>query len=175
MELAAMGKKKMLPILDSYAFLENLAVDADKIIKRLIELFYPSTKTTDMKHIKKNIIFVGGVHCVGKTTFMNNAKDSIPILQTLSCSEVLKWENPSDKNVEDIKANQNRLIDKLIEIIDIDKPYLLDGHFCLLNKEGNVEAINIETFREINPEMIILLVDNVDIIKQRLSDRDKKE
>lgn len=169
------GREKMLPILDTCSFLENLAVDDDQIVRRLIELFYPSTKTKDMKHIKKNIIFIGGVHCVGKTTFMNKLKTSVPIVETLSCSEVLKWENPSNKNVEDIEANQNRLIDNLFEIIDIDKPYLLDGHFCLLNNEDNVERVGIGTFRDINPEMIILLVDSLDTIRQRLSKRDKKE
>ena len=169
------GREKMLPILDTCSFLENLAVDDDQIVRRLIELFYPSTKTKDVKHIKKNIIFIGGVHCVGKTTFMNKLKTSVPIVETLSCSEVLKWENPSNKNVEDIEANQNRLIDNLFEIIDIDKPYLLDGHFCLLNNEDNVERVGIGTFRDINPEMIILLVDSLDTIRQRLSKRDKKE
>lgn len=38
------GRKKMLPLLNDFSFLENLAIDDDYIVRRLIELFYPSTK-----------------------------------------------------------------------------------------------------------------------------------
>lgn len=169
------GRKKMLPLLNEFSFLENLAVDDDEIVRRLIELFYPSTKKKDMRHMKRNIIFVGGIHCVGKTTFSRKIKESIPLIETLSCSEVLKWENPSKKNVEDIESNQNRLIANLVEIIDIDKPYLLDGHFCLLDRNNNVERIGIDTFRDINPEMIILLTEDIDVIQKRLQERDNRE
>ena len=169
------GRKKMLPLLNEFSFLENLAVDDDEIVRRLIELFYPSTKKKDMRHMKKNIIFVGGIHCVGKTTFSRKIKESIPLIETLSCSEVLKWENSKKKNVEDIESNQNRLIANLVEIIDIDKPYLLDGHFCLLNKNNNVERIGIDTFGDINPEMIILLIEDIDVIQKRLQERDNRE
>ena len=112
---------------------------------------------------------------MGKTTFSRKIKESIPLIETLSCSEVLKWENPSKKNVEDIESNQNRLIANLVEIIDIDKPYLLDGHFCLLNRNNNVERIGIDTFRDINPEMIILLTEDIDVIQKRLQERDNRE
>lgn len=169
------GRKKMLPLLNDFSFLENLAIDDDYIVRRLIELFYPSTKKKKMGHMKKNIIFVGGVHCVGKTTFSRSIKKNIPQIETLSCSEVLKWKNPSDKNVVDIEDNQKRLIANLIEIIDIDKPYLLDGHFCLLDNENNVERIGEEIFSDINPGIIILLIEDPDIIKKRLLERDSKE
>lgn len=169
------GRKKMLPLLNEFSFLENLAINDDEIVRRLVELFYPSTKKKDMRHMKRNIIFVGGIHCVGKTTFSKKIKESIPLVETLSCSEVLKWENSKKKNVENIENNQNRLIANLVEIIDIDKPYLLDGHFCLLNKNNNVERIGIDTFGDINPEMIILLIEDIDVIQKRLQERDNRE
>lgn len=169
------GRKKLLPLLNDYSFLENLAIDDDDIVRRLVELFYPLTKKKNIEHMKKNIIFIGGVHCVGKTTFTKKIKEFIPSVETLSCSEVLKWTNPSNKNVEDVEANQNRLIANLIELIDIDKPYLLDGHFCLLNNDNNVERIGIDIFRDINPEMIILLIEDIDVIRRRLCERDNRE
>ena len=169
------GRKKMLPLLNEFSFLENLAMNDDEIVRRLVELFYPSTKKKDMRHMKRNIIFVGGIHCVGKTTFSKKIKESIPLVETLSCSEVLKWENSKKKNVENIENNQNRLIANLVEIIDIDKPYRLDGHFCLLNKNNNVERIGIDTFGDINPEMIILLIEDIDVIQKRLQERDNRE
>ena len=124
---------------------------------------------------KKNIIFIGGIHGVGKSTFVKKVKGEIPKIELLSCSKVLKWENSAYKKVEDVEGNQDRLVTNLKEIIDIDKPYLLDGHFCLLNEEGKVERIGIETFRGINPEMIILLTEDVGVIRKRLEERDNRK
>lgn len=169
------GRKKMLPLLDGFAFLENLVIDNDYIMKQLLDAFYPSTKIKDVKLMKKNIIFLGGIHCVGKTTFSREIKKLIPQIETLSCSEVLKWEDSSYKKVKDINDNQSRLIANLVEVIDIDKPYLLDGHFCLLNDDNKIEQVSLDIFRDINPEMIVILVEDLDIILSRLRDRDSRE
>lgn len=169
------GRQTMLPLLDDFAFIENLVIDDDDIMKQLLDAFYPSTKIKDMKLMKKNIIFLGGIHCVGKTTFSKKIKDHIPQIEILSCSEVLKWKDSSHKKVKDVSGNQSRLIANLVEVIDIDKPYLLDGHFCLLNDDNKVEKVSFDIFRDINPEMIVVLVEEPDIILGRLRDRDSRE
>jgi adenylate kinase len=169
------GRRRMLPLLNESSFLENLVIDDDEIVRRLIQLFYPKTKRKDIDTMRRNIIFVGGIHGVGKSTFTSNVKKQLPSIELLSCSKVLKWENPSEKRVDNVRANQNRLIENLRELVDIDKPYLLDGHFCLVNKEGRVERIGIDTFRDINPEAIILLTGDIDKIINRLANRDGKQ
>ena len=44
MVLVITVEKKMLPLLNEFSFLENLAINDDEIVRRLVELFYPSTK-----------------------------------------------------------------------------------------------------------------------------------
>ena len=50
--------------------------------------------------------------------------------------------------------------------------YLLDGHFCLLNKDGKIVKIQIETFFELSPKAIVVLSDSTEAIIDRLKDRD---
>lgn len=167
------GRKRMLPLLDKYSFLENLIIGGSEVSK-LITIFYPNTRVKTLNNNIKNIVFVGGIHGVGKSTFSKNLKKHIPKIELLSCSEVLHWIDPTQKEVDDIPANQDRLINNLHKIVDIDKPYLLDGHFCLKNTNGEIENIPIETFRAINPELIILLEEDIEVVCKRLGDRDGK-
>lgn len=121
----------------------------------------------------KNIVFIGGIHGVGKSSI---CKEIVEVLgwQHLTASEVLKWKNIS-KQVENIGANQNRLISGLKNIIKPDAYYLLDGHFCLLDKSNKVSQIPESTFVDINPMALCLITDDVLSIKSRLEARDNKE
>ena len=84
----------------------------------------------------------------------------------------MKWKNPAHKKVENVEENQNKLLTNLPYFIDLDKNYLLDGHFCLLTEKNTIERVPIEVFENINPDMIILLEECPTVICQRLSDRD---
>ena len=79
----------------------------------------------------KKIIFICVVYGVGKSTFVNSVKRRCPFVEGLSCSTILNWKNPALKEVENVEDNQNKLIENLPYFIDLDKSYLLDGHFCL--------------------------------------------
>lgn len=168
------GRKRMLPLMNEYSLLENLVIDNDPIVTKLIKTFYPNTKQKRIENMKKNIIFVGGIHAVGKTTFTKLVKADNKNITLLSASDILKWKDPREKDVEDVCENQNLLVEKLQKLVDIDKPYLLDGHFCLINSGGNVETVPMQTFLDINPEMIILLVEEPDVVMQRLKERDNR-
>lgn len=167
------GRKRMLPLLDKYSFLENLIVD-DSSTSRLITIFYPNTKRKTLKNNMKNIVFVGGIHGVGKSHFAEKIKAHIPAIELLSSSNVLRWVDPTQKEVEDVSANQDRLIYNLRKIVDVDKPYLLDGHFCLKNTSGQIENIPLDTFRAIDPKFFILLEEDIEIVCKRLNKRDRK-
>ncbi len=168
------GRKKMLPLMNQYSLLENLVIDDDPIVTKLVKLFYPDTKQKRLENMKKNIIFVGGIHAVGKSTFAQQVKADNKKITLLSASDIIQWKDSKEKIVEEVLDNQNLLVENLHKQIDIDKPYLLDGHFCLLNSEGNCENVPLQTFQDINPEMIILLVEDIDIVVQRLKERDSK-
>ncbi|WP_294216108.1 ATP-binding protein [uncultured Chryseobacterium sp.] len=124
----------------------------------------------------ENIIFIGGVHGSGKGTICREITSKYKI-KHLTASDVLKWNDISEKNskkVINIKETQNRLIVNLGKITNTDEVYLLDGHFCLLNSLNQPEKIPIQTFIDINPRKIILVIADSSEIKSRLEIRDNK-
>lgn len=123
---------------------------------------------------EKNIIFVGGVHGVGKgyvCSYINSRNENV---LHLSASDVLKWENNINKTVDNIDSNQNRLIANLSNIVRKSNRYLLDGHFCLLDTNFKISFIDIDTFMQINPIGILVIKEDPVIIKKRLEDRDSQ-
>lgn len=169
------GRRNLLPLMDKYSLLENFNANDDMLIVKLMSIFYTNTKNKYLMSKSKKIVFVGGVHGVGKSTFVNAVKVKCPFVEGLSCSAILKWENPTHKTVENVEENQNKLLTNLPYFIDIDKNYLLDGHFCLLTKQGVIERVPIEVFEAINPDMIVLLEESSKVICQRLFQRDKTQ
>lgn len=173
--ISVYGKKKMYPLLEKYKLLENVFYQEFEYFYLHQSLFYPKTSFKYNQKMQNNIIFLAGVHGVGKSTMFASALKNLPV-ELLSSSELLKWTEISsveNKKVADISATQNRLIEGLRNAIDYDKRYVLDGHFCLLNGAGVVERIPFETFRAINPAGIVVLTDNPGQIVRRLKNRDK--
>lgn len=143
--------------------------------KRHRELFYKKTKFKDYLKEEGNTIFVGGIHGVGKGHLCSYLIEIFKDIKHLSASEVLEWDKSNNKEVDNVEDTQNRLIKNLKKIISPDEKYLLDGHFCLLKTNSTFEQIPLDTFREINPILIILLIeDNVETIKDQLDKRDNK-
>lgn len=124
----------------------------------------------------KNIIFVGGIHGVGKGTICKEISLNTGLIH-LTASQVLKWEEISDsdnKLVKNLNSTQNKLIMGLKKLIKKDKKYLLDGHFSLLNSDGIPSRIDEDTFDQINPKAIAIVIDDIGKIAQRLKVRDDK-
>lgn len=125
-------------------------------------------------NIMRKIIFIGGVHGVGKGNICQKIKKNIDIIH-LTASEVLKWKDISateNKFVQDIKETQDLLVANLDKIIENNKKYLLDGHYCLMNKYGKGERIPFKTFEDLKLSKLIIVFEESEIIKQRLEKRD---
>ena len=125
----------------------------------------------------KNIIFIGGIHGVGKGTLCKEIVLKTDLIH-ITASKVLKWNEISSSNnklVENLSSTQERLIHGLKNLIEKDKQYLLDGHFCLLNSNGVPCKIDEETFDTINPKIISIVIDDVVKIVERLEKRDNKK
>lgn len=125
----------------------------------------------------KNIFFIGGIHGVGKGTISKEIASKSDVIH-ITASEVLKWSeiSPSDnKLVKNISSTQEKLIFGLNNLIDRDKKYLLDGHFCLLNSLNVPCKIDEETFDILNPRVISIIIDDVEKITKRLENRDSKK
>ncbi|WP_286968404.1 ATP-binding protein [Flavobacterium sp. UBA4854] len=124
-----------------------------------------------------NIFFIGGIHGVGKGTICKEIASKAELIH-ITASEVLKWREISssdNKLVENISSTQEKLIFGLSNLIDKNKKYLLDGHFCLLNSLNVPCKIDEETFDILNPRVISIVLDDVEKITKRLENRDSKK
>lgn len=122
----------------------------------------------------KNLIFIGGIHGVGKGTLCKKLSSSSKLIH-LASSDLIKWSEISsvkNKTVNNVLNTQERLISGLEKQIIEDKKYLLDGHFCLLNSKNIPVVVPFETFKRINPKGIILVTEKIKLISQRLNNRD---
>ena len=123
-----------------------------------------------------DVIFVAGVHGVGKCYLINLLKENFHIW-SLSASEIIKHEKQkkidSCKLVLDADDNQDHLIKGLNDLDIKQETLILDGHFCLQNSTGRYN-VPLSTFNNINIKTIFLLTEEVDVIHKRLLTRDGK-
>lgn len=124
------------------------------------------------------IVFVGGIHGVGKTHFSDQASKvlGVPHLNASTLiAERRKAPAAVGKRVQNVEDNQAALV-AAIESHSVQLGrVLLDGHFCLLDAAGSVVSIPIETFRRLAPVAVVVLLGDIEVIQQRLRDRDRGE
>lgn len=79
----------------------------------------------------------------------------------------------SDKLIADIEEKQQYLLSAVQELRENGTDFILDGHFCLINKStGKSERISLETFTTLTPEAIVLLNEKPEVIVERRKTRD---
>ncbi len=123
------------------------------------------------------VIFIGGVHAVGKTTACEFLQTELD-LECHSASALIKLEKASaipeiGKIVSDIPSNQD-LLTRSVECISQRKnaPIVLDGHFTLPNVCDKIEEIEIDVFKALDIKCIIIFHDNPEAIASRFRGRD---
>jgi adenylate kinase len=121
------------------------------------------------------IIFVAGIHGVGKTYL------SVPTAQELgikhaTASQLIReergmqsWEQ--NKRVSEVDENQIALISAVRRINASRQSLLLDGHFVLRGDQGIYIPIAEKVFRELKVDAVLLLEANAQVISNRLTDR----
>lgn len=123
------------------------------------------------------MIFLGGVHGVGKTSMCAGVSEKFD-LKVISASAIIRAEreHPSSDSrtaVLNVGGNQGLLIRGVRRIVtDAPERYLLDGHFALRTLAGNIEEIDADVFKAIAVSGLICLFDDPAAIAQRLSVRD---
>jgi len=124
------------------------------------------------------LIFIAGIHGVGKSTFCNNLQSQYPNLKCFSASKLIKNYKPNafteSKQVSDIDGNQDILIKALKSQETSKDLILLDGHFCLFDSDFIPQKISQDVFLKLNMDIIILLTAPVEIIIERMKNRDDK-
>ena len=125
----------------------------------------------------KEIHFIAGIHGVGKSTYCKRLSTQYDIAH-YSASDLIKQWNSSavskNKKVENIDINQDILISAINEYVTEDK-FLLDGHFCLLNKSGTPQKIPESTFEQLALTSATVIHDDVEAILTRIGSRDSYE
>lgn len=122
-----------------------------------------------------NIILIGGIHGVGKTTTGEYIAEQTG-LKFISAGEILidstiVEDNPS-KSVSNIEDIQDLLIFGLRDIIEPESFYLLDGHLCLIDESGQIRKVPSYIFQKISPIAIIILTDTPSNIREKIKNRD---
>jgi len=126
--------------------------------------------------VKSHMVFLGGVHGVGKSTICNEIFKGFGY-QCVSASSLISAYGrvtDHDKRVEHIEENQLVLLEAIDKAKEKNWRLLLDGHFTLINGHGEVVPVDVEVFRAMNPNQLILIKGNSDEITNRLQSRDKK-
>lgn len=122
------------------------------------------------------VIFVAGIHAVGKSTVCNKISNEFGIPH-YTASQIIRDEKSSavsgnSKLVDDLADNQRLLIQGVSRLL-IGGNFLLDGHFTMRRKsDGNVEAIHVDVFRELHIVGVILFTDHPIEIAKRIHARD---
>ena len=119
------------------------------------------------------IVFIGGVHGVGKTYFCEILADQFDAEHVTASSLIGRHVKQSkNKTVPDVEKNQLILAEELYRYKTDRCILLLDGHFCLISSTSEIKDVPLITFEAISPYAIILLKDNPSSIVTRLSQRD---
>lgn len=125
------------------------------------------------------MIFLGGVHGVGKTSMCDGISDKFG-LKVLSASAIIRAEREHPSSdlrtaVSNVGGNQGLLIRGVHRLLaEAPGNYLLDGHFALRTLDGNIEEIEADVFHSIGVRGLICLVDQPAAIAQRLTARDSE-
>ncbi len=124
----------------------------------------------------KKIVFVAGIHGVGKTYLCQRLEESMDIGHFSASQLISEFKSEklsgTDKSVKDISNNQDLLLKAIEKYIPPTRPTLLDGHCCLLNSDNEIERIPIETFIGIEPCSVIVLYDEISSVVEKISGRD---
>lgn len=127
-----------------------------------------------LSHKDRHIVFVSGIHGVGKTTLakaLAMASDYVSVSASELILKVKKTPVANAKRVDDIDSNQQHLLDG-IDFFLGDGRYIIDGHFCLLDKNNAVAEIDLRVFSAMRPRAVVVVYDEIDDIADRLHGRD---
>jgi len=126
--------------------------------------------------VESHMVFLGGIHGVGKSTICNEIFEGVGYQCVSASSLISAYGRKTDlnKRVDHIEDNQLVLLEALNKAKAKNWRLLLDGHFTLINGQGEVEPIDVEVFRAMRPNQLILIKGKPDEIAERLQSRDKK-
>lgn len=128
--------------------------------------------------MSKKLILLSGAHGVGKGYWLKQNFENDKNFSVLGASDLIRRYKEADdaghKRVKNIAGNQDVLLMALnSERNKTERDIILDGHICLVNRNGEVECIPEEFVCDAGVSGIVLLQDCVEMIADRQQQRDK--
>lgn len=139
-----------------------------------IDIKLISKKQSETPAVPSSMLFVGGIHGVGKSTMCQKAFGPLGYQCETASSLIAAHGHKTDKKklVSNVSDNQIVLLERLKLAKEKYYRFLLDGHFTLINSQGKIEPIDPEVFKAMNPSKLILIKGNTEEISRRLVARD---
>lgn len=133
-----------------------------------------SSRIAKKPAIPSSMVFVGGIHGVGKSTICKRAFGPLGHQCVTASSLIVAHgrKNNKEKRVDNISDNQAALIKQLRSAKQKYCRLVLDGHFTLINSNGKIEPVNPQVFKDMNPSQIVLIKGDTKEISRRLTTRD---
>lgn len=168
--ISSYGRKKLHPLLNDYSFLENLAIDENESIRKLVYFYYPKTKQKDPNGVRKNVILVAGTEGTGKGHFAKMLfAEQLPARITSVQGMLIR----ANRNPLDLKNNQHVLKNYMEKMLDPDDIYVITCNFCQLNNDGSNDILSLSVYETINPIAVVFLQTSVDKMIQGIRYDDK--
>lgn len=124
-----------------------------------------------------SVIFIGGVHGVGKTTVAKVASAQLTI-PTHTCSALIREELSADSldlhGQSVVERNQRALLQAVRKVANKFNSIMLDGHFSLVVGGITPTPVPLEFFLALAPRAVLLIEDDPFAVSQRLMERDGK-
>ena len=167
--LSSYGRKKMFPILNESSFLENLAIDGNNNIRKIVYFYYSLTKFKDITGIRNNVILIGGTEGTRKGLLTKMIiSNRLPVRFTSITSILIRALCP---NPFDYINNKDVLKKMLSKTLDPDDLYVINCDFCQLYKDGSNERLPLTIYNDINPIAVILLYTTLESVIQASTHR----
>ncbi|TNJ36744.1 AAA family ATPase [Prosthecochloris vibrioformis] len=163
LKLAALSSCKVPP--QSFCYLND--DDTEKLFNKL----------SDDPSNPSSLIFVGGIHGVGKTTICRKAFEPLGYHCVTASSLISAYgcRTDTNKRVDNVSNNQHALVEQLALEKKRHCRILLDGHFTLINSQEDIEPIDCSVFQKMHLTHLILFKGNPSEIARRLEIRDGRE
>ena len=118
---------------------------------------------------------VCGVHGSGKTVYCHSMEKKLGI-PCFSASKLISKticiNQVKTKNIDRIDERQQILISEIEKLEEQYGSFILDGHLCLINDDGNIERIPQEVFLSMHISEIRVLRTDEGEIQKRMLERD---